>query len=116
VHDIHGNLKNICSIGQDAKDCTIIDFKCFNTINTYSNTYTTGIALLSSKMKFHLIKDIYNEKLQKFPDLPGLSVTNNLPCWTVISVEKRCYILVVKGNDIYQLTLESLPQIVVKIK
>lgn len=71
MHDLHGNLKSIRSLEQDAKDCTFIDFKTFNTINTYSNTYTTGIVLFSSKYKFHIIKDIYNVKLQKFPDLPG---------------------------------------------
>ena len=71
VYDIFGNLNNIISIGTDIKDCKIIDFRCFNTINSYTNSYVTGIVILTSKLKFILIKDIYNSKLQKFPDIPG---------------------------------------------
>jgi hypothetical protein len=69
LYDIFGNLNNI--IGVDIKDCKIIDFKCFNTINSYTNSYVTGIVIPTSKLKFILIKDIYNSKLQKFPDIPG---------------------------------------------
>lgn len=71
LYDIFGNLKNIITIGPDIKDCKIIDFKVFNTINTYTNSYLTGIVLLTSKLRFHMIKDVYNTKLQKFPDIPG---------------------------------------------
>ncbi len=71
LYDIYGNLKNIISIGPEMKDCKIIDYKCFNTINSYTNSYITGIVLLTSKLKFYLIKDVYNSKLQKFPDILG---------------------------------------------
>lgn len=73
VYDIFGNLKNIISIGPEMKDCKIIDFRCFNTINSHTNSYLTGIVIFTSKQKFFLIKDIYNSKLQKFPDIPGNS-------------------------------------------
>ena len=71
IYDIFGNLKNIISIGPEMKDCKIIEFKCFNTINSYTNSYVTGIVILTSKLKFYSIKDVYNNKLQKFPDIPG---------------------------------------------
>jgi hypothetical protein len=52
-------------------DWKIIEFRCFNTISSYINSYVTGIVILTSKLKFILIKDIYNSKLLKFPDIPG---------------------------------------------
>jgi hypothetical protein len=71
IYDLFGNLKNILTIGAELKDSKIIDYRCFNTINTYTNGYATGIVYLTSKMKYFMIKDIYNIKLQKFPDIPG---------------------------------------------
>lgn len=110
LYDIFGNLNNI--IGVDIKDCKIIDFKCFNTINSYTNSYVTGIVILTSKLKFILIKDIYNSKLQKFPDIPGTTISSPPPnSWCVISNDKKCFIYVTKGLEIFQLSLDREPQI-----
>ena len=132
LYDIFGNLNNI--IGVDIKDCKIIDFKCFNTINSYTNSYVTGIVIPTSKLKFILIKDIYNSKLQKFPDIPGrflkillflkqiefflkgTSISSPPPnSWCVISTDKKCFIYVTKGLEIFQLSLDREPQIMVFI-
>ena len=69
IHSIFGNLKTLFSIVKDAK---AIDFRVFHTINSNSGTFTTGIVLLTSKRKFLIVKDVYEQKLQQFPELPSL--------------------------------------------
>ena len=100
-----GSLKSLFNV---VKDSRAIDFRIFNTINTYSGVFTTGVAILTAKNKFILIKDVLDPKLQQFPEMPG---SLDLDSWCVISTEKKCFILASKGNDIYQLILGSSPQI-----
>lgn len=68
IHGMFGNLKTLFSVVKDAK---VIDFRIFHTINSYSGTFTTGIVVLTSKRKFLVVKDVYEQKLQQFPELPS---------------------------------------------
>ena len=68
LRNMFGMLKNLFNVVKDSK---AVDFRIFNTINTYSNVFTTGIAILTGRNKFIMIKDVYDPKLQQFPDISG---------------------------------------------
>jgi hypothetical protein len=109
VRNMFGTLKSVMNTLRDAK---AIDFRIFHTFNTYSSLYTTGIVILSSKRKFIILKDIYDQKLQQFPEIPG---SLDVESWCVISTDRKCFILASKGTDIYQLNLGGSPQILVAV-
>ena len=64
-----GSIKTLSQVIKDSTKA--IDFRVFNTINSYSGIYTTGIVVLTSKRKFLVVKDVYEQKLQQFPELPS---------------------------------------------
>lgn len=68
IRTMYGQLKTLINI---TKDSEAIDYRIFNTINTYSGTFTTGIVVRTNKNKFIIVKDVYELKLQQFPELPG---------------------------------------------
>lgn len=105
IRTMFGAIKSLFNV---IKDSRAVDFRVFNTINTYSGIFTTGVVVLSGKNKFIYVKDVYDPKLQQFPELPG---TVDLDSWCVISTDKKCFILASKGNDIYQLTFGNSPQL-----
>jgi hypothetical protein len=128
VRTMFGTLKTLFNVIKDTK---AIDYRVFNTINTFSGTYTTGVVVLTAKNKFVIVKDIYDPKLLQFPELPSASNlfilcfiyflysnklfkgSNELDSWCIISTDKKCFILASKGPDIYQLTFGGSPQILV---
>jgi hypothetical protein len=69
LRNMFGVLKTLFNV---VKDSRAIDFRVFNTINSYSGTFTTGIAILTAKNKFVIIKDVYDIKIQQFPEIPGI--------------------------------------------
>jgi hypothetical protein len=105
LRNMFGVIKSIFNI---IKDSRAVDFRIFNTINSYSGIFTTGIVVLTGKNKFVFVKDVYDPKLQQFPDLPS---SVELDTWCVISNDKKCFILASKGQDIYQLVFGSSPQL-----
>lgn len=110
LYSMFGILKTLFSIIKDGK---AVDYRVFHTLNSYSGTFTTGIVVLTSKRKFLIVKDIYEQKLQQFPELPSQA---EFESWCVVSTDKKCYILVSMGNNLYQLNLGSSAQLVVIIK
>lgn len=110
IHNMFGNLKFLFHM---VKDSRAVDFRIFDTINTYSGTYTTGIVVLTSKKKFLIVKDVYDQKLQQFPEIPGSSV--DFETWSVVSNDKKCFVLLSKGTNIYQLNLGGAAQLVVSL-
>ncbi len=107
IHNMFGSLKFLFNVVRDSR---AVDFRIFNSINSYSGAYTTGIVVLTLKKKFVVVKDVYEQKLQQFPDIPGSSV--DFESWTIISTEKKCSVLVTKGSNIYQLSLGGAVQLV----
>lgn len=100
IHSMFGVLKSLFNVVRDSR---AVDFRIFNSINSYSGTYTTGVVVLTSKKRFVLVKDVYEQKLQQFPEIPGSSV--DFEAWSIVSNEKRCSVLISKGTNIYQLNL-----------
>ncbi len=107
IHNMFGSLKFLFTIIRDSR---VLDFRTFNSINPYSGAYTTGVVVLTSKKKFVIVKDVYEQKLQQFPDIPGSSV--DFEAWTVVSTDKKCSVLVAKGTNIYQLNLGGAAQLI----
>jgi hypothetical protein len=70
VRTMFGTLKTLFNVIKDTK---AIDYRVFNTINSFSGTYTTGVVILNAKNKFVIVKDIYDPKLLQFPELPSSS-------------------------------------------
>jgi hypothetical protein len=68
IRNMFGDLKSLFNM---IKDSQSISFRIFNTINTYSGTFNTGIVVLTSKNKFVLVKDVYDVKIQQFPEISG---------------------------------------------
>ncbi len=110
IHNMFGNLKFLFNMIKDGK---AVDFRIFNTINTYSGTFSTGVVVLTSKRKFVIVKDVYEQKLQQFPDIPGGST--DFETWSIISTDKKCFVLISKGANIYQLNLGGASQLLVSI-
>ena len=110
IHGMFGNLKVLFNVVKEAR---VVDFRIFNTINSYSGTFSTGIVVLTSKKKFVVIKDVYEQKLQQFPDIPGSSV--DFESWAVVSTDKKCFVLISKGANVYQLNLGGAAQLLVII-
>ena len=69
IYSMFGSIKTLSQVIKDSTKA--IDFRVFNTINSYSGIYTTGIVVLTSKRKFLVVKDVYEQKLQQFPELPS---------------------------------------------
>ena len=111
IHSMFGTLKFLFSMLKEAR---AIDFRVFNTVNAYSGTYTTGVVVLTSKKKFVVVRDVYEQKLQQFPEIPGSSV--DFETWAIVSNDKKCYVLLSKGTNVYQLNLGGGAQLVVSIK
>lgn len=107
IYSMFGSLKTLFNIIKDGK---ATDYRIFHTMNSYSGTYSTGIVMLTSKRKFLIVKDIYEQKLQQFPELPSQA---EFESWCVISTDRKCYILVSMGNNLYQLNLGSSAQLIV---
>lgn len=107
IRTFFGVLKTLFTMGKDSR---AIDFRIFNTINTYTGTYSTGVVIQTAKNKFIIVKDVYDVKIQQFPELPS---SVDVESWTIISTDKKCFILASKGADIYQLFIGSAPQILV---
>lgn len=108
VHSMFGQLKFLFNMIRDSR---AIDFRIFNTINSYSGTYSTGVVILTSKKKFVVVKDVYEQKLQQFPEIPGSSV--DFETWSIVSSDKKCCVLLSKGTNIYQLNLGGGAQLIV---
>ena len=102
MYGMFGSLKNLFGVIKDAK---AIDYRVFQYKNSYNGTYTTGVALLTSKKKFMIVKDVYDPKIQQFQEIPSF----DFDTWCVVSNERKCYILASKGNDVYQLSIGSAP-------
>lgn len=107
LRSIYGQPKNVLNV---IKDSRAVDFRIFNTVNTYTGSYTTGCVILSAKNKLILIKDVYDPKIQQFPDIPG---SGELDSWCIISNDKNCSILASKQNDLYQIAYGGVPQLLV---
>lgn len=69
IRSMFGVIKSMLNV---VKDSRAIDFRIFNTINTYTGSFTTGIVILTAKNKFIIVKDLYDPKLQQFPEIPGI--------------------------------------------
>jgi hypothetical protein len=69
LRNMFGILKTLFNV---VKDSRAVDFRIFNTINSYSGTFTTGIAIVTAKNKFLIIKDVYDIKIQQFPEIPSI--------------------------------------------
>jgi hypothetical protein len=72
LRTMFGILKTLFNVSKDSR---AIDFRVFNTINTYTGTFNTGIAILTSKNKFILVKDVYDPKIQQFPEISSQNYT-----------------------------------------
>ena len=70
IHTMFGNLKTLFNVCKDSK---AVDFRVFHTINSYSKTYSTGLVVLNARKKFLVVKDVYEQKLQQFPEAPGFN-------------------------------------------
>lgn len=106
LRNMFGVLKTLFNV---LKDSRAIDFRVFNTINSYSGTYTTGVVIYTAKNKFIIVKDVYDPKLQQFPEIPGIEIDS----WCIISTDKKCFILASKSTDIYQIVFGGTPQLLV---
>jgi hypothetical protein len=71
IRSMFGVIKSMFNV---LKDSRAVDYRIFNTINTYSGTFTTGIVILTAKNKFVIVKDVYDPKLQQFPEIPGMRI------------------------------------------
>jgi hypothetical protein len=68
IRTMFGILKSYFNV---IKDSRAVDFRLFNTINSYNGTNTTGIVILTAKNKFTIVKDLYDPKIQQFPEING---------------------------------------------
>lgn len=71
IRTMFGVIKSMLNV---VKDSRAVGFRLFNTINTYTGAFTTGIVILTAKNKFILVKDLYDPKLQQFPEIPGINM------------------------------------------
>lgn len=68
MRSMFGEIKPMLNV---VKDSRAVSFRIFHTISSYTGAYTTGIVVLTAKNKFMLVKDLYDPKLQQFPEIPG---------------------------------------------
>ena len=74
IRNMFGEFKSDFNLVKDSRP---IDLRIFNTINTYNGVFTTGIAILTSKHRFVIIKDVYDPKQQQFPEIPSYFLISN---------------------------------------
>ena len=132
VRSMFGALKSVFSlVVKESHKC--VDFRLFSTVNSFSGMFTTGVCLLllasssssnrdkksgggggGGEQKFVCVKDVYDPKLQHFPDVvvtgvSSASLNAEWDSWCIISTDKKCFVLASKGQEVYQLALGATP-------
>lgn len=94
VYDIFGSFQKRVGMGQEVKDTKVLQCRVF------INQNVTGVAVLTSSYRIHVLPRIDVERTYSLPEIPGIDMTPS--CWEVIS-DDGVKFLVGKENELYLL-------------
>ncbi|XP_071444220.1 vacuolar protein sorting-associated protein 16 homolog [Hetaerina americana] len=94
IYDIFGKHKHTFGIGQEAKEFKVIEARVFNHGN-----HGTGIVVMTSLYRIHLINNIQDPRVRPLAEAPNLNSPPN--CWTVLSEDRQTRVLLAYGKQLY---------------
>ena len=96
IYDIHGTLKYSFNLDQEIRDTKVLECQEF------LSPQGTGIAILTTSFRFFTVNDVYNPRVRRLSEVPGL--TTAPACWRVLSPNSRdTFIVVACGSSLYLL-------------
>src|SRR5699024_8464872 len=92
LYDLFGQHISTLTLDQEIRDSKIVDCKIF------TNTFRTGIAVLTSSLSFYLYNNLYELKIRRLAEIPNL---RSAPlCWGVIAFGKDTKLIVSRDSEL----------------
>ncbi|XP_063166036.1 vacuolar protein sorting-associated protein 16 homolog [Candoia aspera] len=96
LHSLFGEFKKKVTMNNQVVQERVLEARVFYT------AYGTGLALLSIlQHRFSLANNIYDVKLRRLPEVPGLQTAPS--CWTVLCQNRVTNVLLAVGQELYLL-------------
>lgn len=97
LYSMHGEFIKVSALGNDCRENKVIEYK------TFVGGYGTGLVVLNGVYRFYLVRDVYDVKLRRLADVPGLRTPPS--SWCVLASDDDPRVLAANENEIYMLKL-----------
>lgn len=95
IYSMYGVIKQTFHLDQEIRDTKVLECQDF------LSTQGTGIAIITSSFRFFTVNNLYDARVRRLPEVPGLASAPT--CWRVISQSRDTQILVGSGSSLYLL-------------
>lgn len=95
IYSMYCEFKKTFAMGTECRESKVLEFK------TFMSGHGTGLVVLNGLYRFYLVSNVYDAKLRRLADVPGLKTAPS--SWCVLSSEREAKVLAANENELYLL-------------
>lgn len=95
IYSMFCEFKSTFTMGTECRESKVLEFKIFQ------SSAGTGLVVLNGLYRFYVVNNIYEIKLRRLAEVPGLKTAPS--SWCVLTHERDARVLVASENEIYLL-------------